>query len=136
MVTGLGWPSFIIIIVLGRNQEFMCHLAGTVMTKGQAMFANSNQGLSREAGWVWDKREWWGLGQKWKRPSDSTSIQKLGHPVNQIMIILVTYTQHVLCVRQFLSTLRILILIFTMILGVTVIRPSFLTKKPTYRKLQ
>ena len=85
---------------------------------------------------MWDKREWWGLGQKWKRPSDSTSIQKLGHPVNQIMIILVTYTQHVLCVRQFLSTLRILILIFTMILGVTVIRPSFLTKKPTYRKLQ
>ena len=74
-MTGLGWPSFIITIVLGRNQEFMCHLAGTVRTEGQAVFANSNQGPSREAGWVWDKREWWGLGQKWKSPSDSTSVK-------------------------------------------------------------
>ena len=52
------------------------------------------------------------------------------------MIIIVTHTLHVLCVRQFLGTLGILILIFTMILGVTMIRPNFLTRKPTYRKLK
>lgn len=75
-MTGLVWPSFLIIIILGRNQEFMCHLAGAMRTKDQAVFANSNQGPSgaEQAGRL-------GVGQdgmlgNWAKMEEA-SIQKL-----------------------------------------------------------